>query len=108
MQKYKGFGLIRDKATGKPRVDNPASLHPVQILLMTVDERRELGVWDGAWARDAQGFKRLTVIDQNTFRAEEQIVAVNEILVDDGKFYPVTPRCDIPSGETITLEHGAG
>jgi hypothetical protein len=107
MQKYQGFGLVRDKVTGKPRVDNPTSLHPVQILLMTPDERRELGVWEGAWARDAQGFKRLTCLPDGTFRAEEPIVAVNEILVGENQFYPVLPRCDIPAGETITIEYGA-
>jgi len=37
------YGLVRDK-NGRPKVDDPKSLHPEQIKMLTPEERVELGL----------------------------------------------------------------
>lgn len=37
------YGIVRGP-DGKPKVDDPATLHPVQIGMLTPDERAELGI----------------------------------------------------------------
>ncbi len=37
------YGLVRD-SNGRPKVNDPAALHPAQIALLTPAEREELGV----------------------------------------------------------------
>ena len=102
MGKYQMFGLVRDKTTGKPKVDNPADLHPIQLGQMTKAERDELGVWDGDWARDSQGIKRVEKQGNGNYKAVDALVGVNEIFVlhDDGgdqtQLMTVSPRRDVP------------
>ena len=40
------YALVRDK-DGNPKVDNPTSLHPSQIAMLTPDERKALGLKQG-------------------------------------------------------------
>lgn len=102
MTKYVGFGVIRDK-DGNPRIDDPANLHPAQVLMLSDQERSNLGLWGGCFARDAQGFKRLTQLGPQKFRAEENLVAVNEILIADGDVRAVLERRDIPAGTEFNI-----
>lgn len=37
------FGLVRD-AEGRPKIDDPSTLHPAQKVMMTPEERAEFGV----------------------------------------------------------------
>ena len=103
--KYQMFGLVRDKATGKPKVDNPGDLHPIQVGMMTKQEREDFDIWPGSFARDAQGIKRVTVQNGEVF-AEDDLIAVNELFVlpDDGtgaKVIAVKPRQDVQSGKAL-------
>lgn len=41
--KVTAYALVRDK-NGKPKVDDPKSLHPSQIAALTPEERAELGI----------------------------------------------------------------
>lgn len=41
--KVKLYGIVRDK-NGKPKVDDPSTLHPAQIAMLTKEEREELGL----------------------------------------------------------------
>lgn len=105
LSKYQMFGLVRDK-DGKPKVDNPADLHPVQLGMMTDQERNELGVWSGSWARDARGYKKITVSADGKVTAHDDLIAVSElfILPDDGSgatMAAVNPRCDVKAGNEI-------
>lgn len=95
------YGLVRDK-TGRPRIDDPATLHPVQIAMLTPEERAELGIWPGAFARDAQGTKRLTHLGNNQYRAEDTLVAVSEVF-DGLTHYRLTARVDVAAGGTLTI-----
>lgn len=106
MAKYQMFGLVRDK-DGAPRVDDPASLHPIQIGMMKASERDALGVWSGCWARDAQGYKKVSKMGDGGFIAEDALIAVSEIfdIPADGSgatILTVSPRCDVPKGGRIT------
>lgn len=97
--KKTGFGLVRKK-DGTPRIEgDPKKLHPAIQMQMTKKERKDLGLWDGAWARDAQGFKRLNKISQG-YEAVDALVAVSEIF-DDKKYYRLSQRVDVPTNGTI-------
>lgn len=37
------FALVRDK-DGRPKIDDPSTLHPSQIAMLTPEERAEFGV----------------------------------------------------------------
>jgi hypothetical protein len=105
-QKYVAFGLVRDSVTGKPKVDDPSTLHPVQLGMMSEAERTELGVWPGCWARDAQGYKRLTKLGDLLYRAEDNLVAVSEVFdlpADAGQatIMATTERVDVPAGQNL-------
>lgn len=105
MATYQSFGMIRDK-DGKPSIDDPSTLHPAQIFLLTDQERADLGLWRGAFLRDAQGWKRVEEQPDGTFIAIDPIVAAQEIFIANGKCYAITPRCDILAGETIIVNIG--
>jgi hypothetical protein len=108
--KYQMFGLVRDGATGKPKVDNVADLHPIHLGQMSKDERNEFGVWDGDWARDAQGIKRVEKQPNGDWKAIDPLVAVNEIFdlsdnPNETKIMVVTPRRDIGIDGLIPAAH---
>lgn len=102
-EKYVGYGLVRDGATGKPRVDDPAQLHPVQIGMMTTAEREELGLWTGAFARDAEGIKRMTRTDEGVYRAEEPCRAISEIF-DGNRIFRTIRRGDLEVGKKVQIK----
>ena len=97
-----GFGVVRDR-NGKPRIDGaPKDMHPGIIVLLTPQERAELGLWDGPLARDAQGTKRLEKTETG-YRALDALVALSEIY--DGKVYRrLKQRVDVPAGGAIIVE----
>ena len=101
MTRYAGFGIVRDK-DGKPRIDDPASLHPLQIGMLTAGERQVLGLWDGVFGRDADGWKRLRAHGPDQYLADEPIRALSELVIDN-KVYRVQPRPDLKTGQTITV-----
>ena len=101
-EKYVGFGIVRD-ASGRPKIDDPSALHPVQVLLMTESERAELGLWQGAWARDADGFKKLTRVSDTVFRAEEDLRAVSEVFVNHHEMFRLMDRVDVAKGDQLSL-----
>jgi len=41
--KVKMYGVVRD-SEGRPRIDDPSSLHPAQKQMLTQNERDEFGV----------------------------------------------------------------
>ena len=41
--KVKMYGIVRD-SEGRPRIDDPSSLHPVQKQMLTQDERNVFGI----------------------------------------------------------------
>lgn len=97
------FGVVRDK-DGKPCFDGDPNDLPPQILCQfSAREREEIGAWPGAFALDAQGVKRLTVLSGGRYRAVDSLVAVSELL-DEGQSHPIQPRRDVPAGGTLTLE----
>lgn len=100
LTKYQMYGLVRDKTTGKPKVDNPAHLHPIQLGKMSKSERDECGVHSGDWARDAHGIKRVEKQPNGDWKAIDALVAVSEIFdlsdnPDETKLMLVRPRCDV-------------
>lgn len=98
-----GFGLVRGP-DGKPKFDgDPKDAHPGVLMMLTNEERAELGLWDGPMARDAEGTKRLERVSPGEFRAVDDLVAVTEI-VDGVTYYRVVPRADIAAGETFTVK----
>lgn len=97
------FGVVRDK-DGNPCFDGDPNDLPPQILCQyTAGERRAIGVWPGAFARDAQGVKRLTKLSDGRYRAVDPLVAVSEVF-DDSRSHKIDPRRDVPAGNTLTLE----
>jgi len=99
------FGLVRDGTTGKPKVDDPATLHPIQLGMMTEAERLEFGLHPGPYAIDAQGVKKLEKV-AGGFKALEPLVACNVVIdlpaeADAAKIFRVFPRGDTPIGQTI-------
>ncbi len=113
LAKYQMFGIVRDKATGKPKIDDPSSLHPIQCGMLTRAELEEFGVWPGHWARDAQGIKRVEETEDGRFIATDALVAVNELFIspDDGsgvQLLKIEPRCDVAAGAMIPAENVKG
>lgn len=105
MSQKKGFGLVRDK-DGRPRVDDPSKLHPAQVAMLTDAEKSALGVWTGAFIRDAEGFKRVERIGPGRFRAIDPIRAAGTL--HDGLVeLRLTDRRDVPAGETIIIEEAS-
>jgi len=105
MSQKKGFGLVRDK-DGRPRVDDPATLHPLQIAMLTDAEKSALGVWPGAFIRDAEGFKRVERNGAGRYRAVDPIRAAGT-LHDGLAELRLTDRRDVPAGEIIIIEEGS-
>lgn len=104
--KYQMFGLVRDGATGKPKVDDPSTLHPMQIGMMSKVERAELGLPDVHYARDAQGIKPVQAGERGELIALEPLVAVSELFMmpDDGSGANVVTlpeRRDVRAGSVI-------
>jgi len=104
--RYQMYGLVRDKTTGKPKVDNPAHLHPIQLGQMSKAERDECGVWSGDWCRDAQGIKRVEKQPNGDWKAIDALVAANEIFdlsdnPDETKIMIVKPRRDVAADGMI-------
>jgi hypothetical protein len=107
-EKYQriGYALVRDRATGKPKVDNPADLHPMHFMMMTAAERADLGGHADCWARDAQGYKRLTKTGTGRYQAAEALVAVSEVFdVHTGDVWRLARRSDAPEGAVIHVEN---
>ena len=100
---YKGVGLVRD-AAGKPRIDDPSTLHPLQIGMLSPEEKDQFGVWPGAFAGTAQGFKRLKATDGG-YIAMDDIVAINQVF-DGMDVFAVVPRLDIKAGQKLTIRKG--
>lgn len=102
--KYTMYGLVRGK-DGKPKVDNPDHLHPMQLGMMTAEEREGMGIWQGSWVRDADGYKPVSIKKAQVF-AEQNLIAVSELflLPDDGSgatMIAIKPRCDVKAGAPI-------
>ena len=102
--------IVRDKNTGKPRVDNPEHLDPIQIGQMSREEREELGLWLGDWAKTAQGRKRVQRQPDGSFKAVDPLIACNHIIVvgdapNETKIMAVHPRCDVKQGGVIPAHH---
>lgn len=94
-----GFGLVRD-ADGNPRIDgDPHDLDPAIQIQLTVDERRALGLWDGAFVRDADGIKRL-VKDGDDYITQDNLRAASEIY-DGNTYFRLSQRIDMPAGGRI-------
>ena len=94
-----GFGLVRDKH-GNPKFDGDVNdLHPAILMKMTDDEKSNLGVWGGPMGKDAQGTKRIEVVN-GVYKAKDDIVALSEIF-DGEKYYRLGQRIDVPAGGTI-------
>lgn len=100
-EKYVGFGVVRDK-NGNPRVDDPNTLHPIQIGMLSTAERQNLGLWTGCFCRDAAGYKRMTKVDEGVYQAEEPIRAISEIF-DGTDVYRVAERHDMQPGIRIAI-----
>jgi len=101
-----GYGVVRDKTTGKPKVDNFADLHPMHLMQMTQAEREELGGHTDCWARDAQGFKRVEKIGAGRYHALDALVAVSEVFdVRTGDVWKLDTRGDGPEGAEIHVEN---
>lgn len=75
------FGLVRD-AHGRPKIDDPSTLHPAQVMMLTYDERVEMNIWPHALVVDAQGIKRATRNDDGELVAIDQIVAASVVFED--------------------------
>lgn len=100
MSGFQGFGLVR-KADGTPRIDgDPAKLHPAILNEMTPQERRDLGVWDGAFVIDAEGTKRVKRVGTK-YEAVDALVAASQLL-DRKKVYRFGQRIDVPVGGTFS------
>ncbi len=107
-EKYQriGYGLVRDKATGKPKVDDVSALHPMHFMMMSHAERVELGGHPDCWARDAQGYKRVEKIGVGRYRALEPLVAVSEVFdVHTGDVWRLAQRGDGAEGSEIHVEN---
>ena len=99
------FGLVRDKTTGKPKVDNPADLHPIHLGMMSAQERQELGIDHIGIVVGANGSKPLQIVD-GLFVAAEAVIAATSIYVfgdtpDTTQTFIIRPRCDVGAGNTI-------
>lgn len=108
-KQFQMYGLVRDGATGKPRVDDPAKLNPVHLSMMSIDERRELNLWPHHWARDAQGWKRVEKVGPDEFTATEAIVGMGQLieLGDEPnkiRLAETPKRPDYPQGTTFTCK----
>jgi len=109
-ERYQMYGLVRDGVTGKPRVDNAADLHPIHLGQMSKAEREELGVWQGDWALDAQGIKRVEKRPEGGWKAIDPLVAVSEIFdlsnnPNETKIMLVKPRADVQAGSVIPTSY---
>lgn len=96
-----GFGLVRDR-DGNPKIDDPSSLHPSLVQMLTVEERQRFGLWTGPQARDAQGVKKLEKLSGG-YRAVDDLVAVSEIF-DGNDCYRMIERVDVKAGYDISME----
>ncbi len=110
------FGIVREKDTGKPRVDDPSTLHPIQLGMLTLEERAELGVHSGPFAVTAGGIFPLTKSGDD-YRAGEDLRAVGQIIEPGAEpnsttIYKVFPRTDVRAGKMIggqiTVEQSEG
>ena len=100
------FGLIRDK-DGKPRIDDPSTLHPGIASMMTPEERTEFNVWPGVFIHDAQGVKRADVLyegdDDIRLRLVDPLVAAR-IVYHEGSEYTFDNRFDAPVGHEVLVK----
>jgi len=104
--KKTGFGLVRDKS-GRPRIDDPATLHPGVASSMSVDERLDAGLWPGVIVRDAVGYKRAYF--ESFENGALTLTAVDEIkaaalVYYDGVEYRFGTRINAPVGETLVID----
>ena len=99
--RYSGYALVRDK-DGNPRIDDPSQLHPIQINMLTSAEKQLLGMWDGIYGRDADGWKRLRQYGPEQYVADDPIRALAELVLED-RVYRVEPRVDLSVGQSVTV-----
>lgn len=94
--------MVRDK-DGNPKVDDPATLHPIQIMMLTVAEREALGLWAGAYGIGGNGLNRLTKISDGVYKSEDDAQTINEVY--DNEIYARLPlRVTVPIGGKFNLE----
>ena len=99
------FGLVRDKTTGKPKVDNPEDLHPIHLGMMSAQERQELGIDHVGIVIGANGFKPIQIVE-GTYVVSEAVIAATSIYVfgdtpDTTQTFIIRPRCDVGAGNII-------
>lgn len=92
--------IVRDKATGIAKLDNPERASPAVLMALTRADRQHHGLWAGDLVRDAEGVKRVTVLEPGLARAEDALVAASMISID-GRVFEIKPRVDVPAGGTI-------
>ena len=96
-----GFGLVRDK-NGKPKFDSdPSGAHPAILAMLTQAERKEFGLWDGPFCRDAEGTKRLNKVGDD-FEVVDALVAASEVY-DGDQYFRLRQRVDVPVGGIIRI-----
>lgn len=104
------FGMVFDK-DGKPKVDDPSTLHAMQIALISLEHRAELGIWEGPMAVDAQGSqKRLERLGPRKYKALDKLVACSAIFdlefdneQPGDRFIQLPQRFDVAQGDTFTI-----
>ena len=98
------FGLVRDK-NGIPRIDYPETAHPAILVMMTPQERENLGIWPEAFALDAQGRKRVRIAGGQLI-AKDALNGVTDIYVGTGEVHTFpTPRNFAAGAEIDIKEH---
>lgn len=96
------YGIVRD-SNGNLKIDgDPRNLDPFLQALLKRTERNSLGLWQYDYARDAQGLKRIRVLNSTTARAVDNLVAVSSILID-GNVTKLSYRKDVPAGQTFEI-----
>jgi len=100
-----GYGLVRD-SQGRPRIDDPTTLHPGIVSMLTMQEKIDFDLWPGMLIQDAEGIKRATLVSRTNARIVltivDPIVHAGNIYVD-GCELRVKPRFNAPAGETVVV-----
>lgn len=99
MSRYQGMALVRDK-DGNPKVDDPSGLPPEMIMMLTQSEKEGFGLWTGPLARDAEGVKRLEVVEGG-YKAVDDLVAANVLYALDGTIHRISPRARLLAGQIL-------
>lgn len=96
------YGLVRDK-DGNPKIDDPENAPAPVLAMLTPQERRDRGIWDGVFVIDAEGTKKAIQRDDGTFEAVDALVAATVVLVDANTHHLIRPRVDVRPGGTIPI-----